>query len=122
MVNPVTTLGRNGIQDWLIQRLSAVVLLAYFLFLTVFFLTHPAPSFTEWQGLFHAPWMRFFSTLALLSLALHAWIGLWSVTTDYLTERTLGHRATVLRLSVQFGIALLLLAYLGLGLSTLWGI
>ena len=122
MVNPVTNLGRSGVQDWLIQRFSALVLLAYFLFLATFFLIHPGLNFAEWQALFDAAWMRLFSTLALLSLVLHAWVGLWGVTTDYLNERALGQHAIVLRLSVQFGVALLLFAYLILGLGTVWGI
>ena len=42
--------------------------------------------------------MRIFSLLALLSLAHHAWIGLWAVFTDYLTERLMGATGNVLRL------------------------
>ena len=43
----------------------------------------------EWKALFEQTWMRIFSLLAILSLAAHAWIGMWAVLTDYLTERLL---------------------------------
>ena len=122
MVTAVTNLGRSGLYDWLVQRASAVVLLVYFLFLGIFLLTRPELSFAEWRGLFLSSWMRLFSTLALLSLALHAWVGLWAVTTDYLTARTLGRWGTVLRLLAQAGVMLLLFFYLVLGLSALWGV
>jgi hypothetical protein len=33
-----------------------------------------------------------------LSLAAHAWIGMWGVLTDYLTERLMGPKGNVLRI------------------------
>ena len=35
MVTAVTSFGRSGVSDWLVQRVSAVILLAYFLFIGV---------------------------------------------------------------------------------------
>ncbi|RLA58972.1 MAG: succinate dehydrogenase, hydrophobic membrane anchor protein, partial [Gammaproteobacteria bacterium] len=32
MVTAVTNLGRSGLYDWLMQRVTAVILLAYFLY------------------------------------------------------------------------------------------
>ena len=34
MVNSVTNLGRSGVYDWVIQRLSAVIMAVYTLFQT----------------------------------------------------------------------------------------
>ena len=73
-----TSFGRNGIADWIAQRLSAVILTAYTLFLTAYFLTNPAIDFPTWQALFHQLWMKIFTLLALLSVAVHGWIGLWA--------------------------------------------
>jgi hypothetical protein len=39
--------------------------------------------------------MKVFTLMAALSLAAHSWIGLWSVFTDYLTERMLGPKGNV---------------------------
>ncbi len=114
-VASASSFGRTGVQDWLVQRLSAVVLLAYTLFLVIFFLRHPQLSYMEWRELFATSAMRLFSVLALLALASHAWIGLWAVTTDYLTTRLLGSRATLLRLLAQCAVLLLIFGYLGVG-------
>ena len=62
-----------------------------------------------------------FSVLALLSLVVHAWIGMWTVSTDYLTVRLLGPKATGLRLVFQGGYALVLFVYLVWGVQILWG-
>lgn len=36
MVASVTSLGRSGVYDWLVQRVSAIVLAVYFVFLLGF--------------------------------------------------------------------------------------
>jgi succinate dehydrogenase / fumarate reductase membrane anchor subunit len=48
--------------------------------------------------------MRIFSYWLLLSLAAHAWIGMWTVFTDYLTVRQMGA-------SANFFVCLLKLAW-----------
>jgi succinate dehydrogenase / fumarate reductase membrane anchor subunit len=106
---------KNGLRDWLTQRVTSVILAAYVLFLAGFFLTHSSVDFFGWQDLFANNWMRVFSVLALLSLALHAWVGLWTVTTDYV-------KPVAVRLAVQVVIILALAAYFFWGVEILWGI
>jgi succinate dehydrogenase / fumarate reductase membrane anchor subunit len=55
--------------------------------------------------------MKVFTLMAALSLAAHSWIGLWSVFTDYLTERMLGSKGNVIRLVSQLGASLALVGY-----------
>ncbi|TCO77814.1 succinate dehydrogenase subunit D [Chromatocurvus halotolerans] len=119
MVKVVTSFGRSGVSDWLVQRVSAVILLAYFLFVAWVLLA--GVSYTEWKGLFEATWMRVFSLMALLSLGAHAWIGMWSVLTDYLTERMLGSKGNVLRILAQLLTTLALFVYVVWGVQILWG-
>jgi len=121
MVTAVTNLGRSGLSDWLVQRVSAVVLLAYTLFMAYYLLANPDLQYEQWQALFECTAMRVFSLLALLSLVSHSWIGLWGISTDYLTERMLGARGNVLRWLVQAAGALLLFTYLVWGIQVLWG-
>lgn len=83
MVNSVTSLTRNGLKDWFIQRLSAVILGVYSLFLIGFIIGHNPLTYAVWYSLFHNVWMRAFTILALLSLVAHAWVGIWTVLTDY---------------------------------------
>ena len=121
MVNSVTNLGRNGLADWLVQRVSGVVLLAYMLVVGFYLLcSGPDLSYEQWSGYFDSTFMRVFSTAAVLSIVSHAWIGLWSVSTDYLTERLMGGRATVLRLAFQAASAVVLFTYLVWGIQILW--
>ena len=121
MVTAVTTMGRNGLADFVIQRVSAIVLGAYTIFMVAYLLANPDLTYTQWQELFGQLWMRIFSLAALISVAAHAWIGLWSVVTDYLTERLLGPKALVLRLLALGIYALVTLCYLVWGIEILWG-
>lgn len=121
MVTSVTSFGRSGLYDWLIQRVSAVVLAAYTLFLTAYLIMNPELTYEQWSDLFSQLWMRVFSLAALLSFVTHAWIGLWSVVTDYLTERLLGAKATVLRIFAQIILGGVSVTYLVWGVEILWG-
>jgi len=109
MVTSVTSFSRTGLSDWLIQRVTSLVLLAYFL-LNAYQLTGSV-DYTSWRALFDQTWMKVFTLMAALSLVAHAWIGLWSVFTDYLTERMLGPVGNVIRLVCQLGASLSLVGY-----------
>lgn len=122
MVTAVTSFGRSGLYDWLIQRVSAVVMAAYTFFITGFILTTPELTYDIWSSLFDQLWMRIFTLATLLSIAAHAWIGLWAVLTDYLTNRLMGAKATVLRLFAQLGLGLVTLTYMVWGIEILWGL
>jgi succinate dehydrogenase / fumarate reductase membrane anchor subunit len=119
MVTSVTSFGRSGLSDWLLQRVSGVILLAYFLFILAAVVG--GVDYASWRALFDQVWVKVFSLMALLSLAAHAWIGLWSVLTDYLTERLMGTTGNVLRISLQLLISLALFIYVVWGVQILWG-
>ncbi|MDW7746755.1 succinate dehydrogenase, hydrophobic membrane anchor protein [Halomonas sp.] len=114
MVTNITNLGRSGLSDWLLQRVSAVILALYTLFIVGFLLFNPGLDYAAWSGLFSATWMRIFSLLAFISLAAHAWVGLWTVTTDYL-------KSTGVRVAVQLIIILAIFVFLVWGITVLWG-
>lgn len=120
MVTAVTNLGRSGVYDWLMQRVSAVILLAYFLYVGAVLIG--GIDYVEWKALYSQTWMRVFSLLALLSLGAHAWVGLWTVFTDYLTERTLGAAGNLLRFGAQCISAIILFTYTVWGIQILWGL
>lgn len=121
MVTSVTSLGRNGLYDWLIQRVTAVVIGVYAIGMLGFLLAQPDLDYSTWLALMGSAPMRIMNTLLMFSVAAHTWVGLWSVTTDYLTGLTLGKAATSVRLVVQMVIALLLLVYVLWGLLMIWG-
>ncbi|OEY67396.1 succinate dehydrogenase, hydrophobic membrane anchor protein [Marinobacter sp. X15-166B] len=115
MVSSVTNLGRSGVYDWLIQRVTAYVLAVYTIFLLGFVVANPGMDYETWSGLFSQTWFRIFSLLALLSTGGHAWVGLWTVTTDYI-------KATAIRFLVQAACGLAMFVYLAWGVQILWGL
>src|SRR5262245_5682866 len=84
MVDNVLSLTNQGLRDWLVQRVTAILLGIYMLFILGFILFHPQMQFDEWQMLFSHSWVKVFSFLVLFSLILHAWVGMWTVFTDYI--------------------------------------
>ncbi len=121
MVTQVTSLSRNGVSDWVIQRVSALVLAAYTLFVFGFVVLNPGMDFATWSGFFDNTGTQVFTMLAVLSTGAHAWIGMWTIGSDYLREHTLGSRATTLRFIYQIGCVLIIAAYLIWGINILWG-
>lgn len=122
MVTNVTNLSRSGLYDWMAQRVSAVVLAAYFLFLIIYLVVHPGLQYAQWHALFSAMWMRIFSLLALVALGAHAWVGMWTIATDYLTPMAFGKSATTIRFLFQAVCGVAMFAYFVWGVQILWGI
>lgn len=121
MVNSVTGLGKNGVSDWVLQRLSAVILGVYSIGLLGYLVLTPDLDYAQWSALFGTTWMRIATLLALISLCAHAWVGMWTVYTDYLTGLALGKKATAVRLFVQGASVILIFIYLVWGIQILWG-
>ena len=121
MVTNASSFGRSGVYDWVIQRVSAVILAAYTFCMLGTFIMNPDMDYEQWRALFANFAMRIFSLLALLSLCAHAWIGMWTISTDYLTGAMLGAKATVIRFLFQTGCVLLWFVYLVWGIQILWG-
>ena len=122
MVTNVTNFSRSGLYDWMAQRVSAVVLGAYFLFLLGYLVTNPELTFADWKELFAQNWMRIFTLLALLAVSVHAWVGMWTITTDYLTPMAIGKAATIVRFLVQAFCGMLMFVLFVWGVQILWGI
>ena len=120
MVTAVTSMGRSGLYDWLMQRVTAVILLAYSLYVGCVLIG--GIDYADWKELYSQTWMRIFSLLALLSLGIHAWVGLWAVFTDYLTERMLGSIGNKLRFLAQVVSAVIMFTYVVWGIQILWGL
>lgn len=122
MVTTVTSLGRSGLSDWLIQRISAVVMTAYLIFVLVYFYSNPELNYQQWVELHSLLSMRIFSLLTILSIAAHGWIGMWCVLTDYVTVRLLGPKATAIRMILQLAMIAITLLYVIWAIDILWGI
>ena len=120
MVTNVTSFGRSGLSDFILQRVSAVVLGAFGLCVAGWFALHPHGGHAAFAAWFSSPAMVVFATLSVAALVAHAWIGMWTVGTDYLRPHYFGSAATVVRLVYQGATALLLFLYLVWALSVIW--
>jgi succinate dehydrogenase / fumarate reductase membrane anchor subunit len=83
MVKSVLGVNHQGLRDWLIQRVSAIMMAVYFSGLFYFFATHYDLAYYDWHELFTHLWMKVATLLVVASLLIHAWIGMWTVYTDY---------------------------------------
>lgn len=115
MVDNVLSLSTKGIRDWIIQRITAIIIALYAFFILGFIILHPQMQFDEWQMIFSYGAVKIFSLLVLFSLILHAWIGIWTVCTDYL-------KSAYVRLILLVLIAILFFSCLAWGVVILWGI
>ena len=122
VVTSVTSLGRSGLSDWVLQRLSAVVLGAYGLCVVGFFVTADSLDHAALTGFFGSLPLQLFTTLAVLSLAAHAWIGMWTIGTDYVRRHYFGRAHTVFLAAYQMVCLTAIFVYVLWPLSVVWGL
>ncbi len=114
MVNRVVVGAHYGLRDWLIQRISAVVMAVYSLFMAVYLLMQPRLDYDVWTELFSSLVMRTFTLLFLMCLFYHAWIGMRSIVMDYV-------KPAGLRLAIHVLVILASLLYTIWSVQILWG-
>jgi succinate dehydrogenase / fumarate reductase membrane anchor subunit len=112
----------TGPSDWIIQRITSVLMLAYTIFLVGYVLANPALTFGQWSELNSLLSMRLFTLVTISAVAYHAWIGMWCVLTDYVTVRLIGPKANGLRKVLQSGLGFILLLYVVWTIKILWGL
>ncbi|ERL55702.1 Succinate dehydrogenase hydrophobic membrane anchor protein [Psychrobacter aquaticus CMS 56] len=120
-IKSATGLTGSGSRDWIVQRISAVVLAVYSVVLLGFFLIHGDVTYLEWSSFMTSLPMRLFSLVAVLALAGHAWVGMWTVFTDYITSGKMGESAPKLRLVLQTLMIIAILVFLFWGIMIFWG-
>ena len=120
MVTQVTSFGRSGVSDWLMQLTTAIILVAYLIFIAGYLILNADVTYDQWKALFDSTPVKAFTSLTILAIVVHAWIGLWAVSTDYMTSRMMGAKATFIRLGFQAAYSLVLFYYLIWGFQILW--
>ena len=86
----------GGLPAWLVQRLSAIFMLIFTLFVLVHFLVEPPHSYDAWRGWVGHIGVSAASGVFIAALLAHAWVGLRDVTLDYVAP--LAARVAVLSL------------------------
>ena len=122
MVTQVTSLTRSGLSDFVIQRVTAVILALYTLCVLGFFLVTPGVSHGQLIAYLGSSAMQVFSTLMVLSTAAHAGIGMWTIGTDYIRPHYFGSHATAFRLFYQSGVIGFLFIYVAWALQLFWSL
>jgi succinate dehydrogenase / fumarate reductase, membrane anchor subunit len=122
VVTQVTSFSRSGLSDFVVQRVTAVIIGLYALCVLAFFVANPTVSYDVLTSFFGSAWMKIFSTLAVLATAAHAWIGMWTVGTDYIRAHYFGAHATTLRVIYQLACLTTLFIYVAVGLQIFWRI
>lgn len=115
MVNRPVIGAHYGLRDWLVQRITAVVLLVYVLGMLDFLLFSCGASFDAWKALFATTWVRVLTTVSMLALLWHAWIGVRDIWMDYV-------KPTGLRVALHTLTALWLIGSLVYMIKVVWGV
>ncbi|RTR39473.1 succinate dehydrogenase, hydrophobic membrane anchor protein [Shewanella canadensis] len=115
MVTNAASLGRSGVHDFILIRASAIILACYTIFLVGFVACSSPLTYDAWHGLFSALSMKVFTLLALVSVLIHSWIGIWQVLTDYV-------KPLALRGVLQFVFVVAAFSYLAAGILIVWGV
>jgi succinate dehydrogenase / fumarate reductase membrane anchor subunit len=114
MMNRVVVGAHYGLRDWLIQRVTAVVMAVYSVALIGYLLWQPYLDYDVWTGLFSSLTMRTFTLLFLLSVFYHAWIGVRDIVMDYV-------KPAGVRLVIHTLVILALILYVIWSVQILWG-
>lgn len=114
MVNRIVVGAHYGLRDWLIQRVSAVIMAAGSIALAIYLLLHPHLGYDGWTALFSSTAVRSFALLFLLSLYYHAWVGVRDIAMDYV-------KPAGVRLAIHVLVILALLLYAIWSVQILWG-
>jgi succinate dehydrogenase / fumarate reductase, membrane anchor subunit len=102
-----------GWRDWLLQRLTAAVMLLYTLFFVGVLVTLPNVDYVHWRALWQLPLMRYATLLFVIATLLHAWIGVRNIFMDYVKD-------TGVRLTLYVLAVLALVVYGLWALQILW--
>lgn len=117
MVKRIVVGAHYGIKDWIIQRVTAVVMAIYTVVLALAILSLDEYTQASWQGLFSEGYlglyMRYVTFLFILSVIYHTWIGIRDIWMDYI-------KPTGVRLVFHALTALALVGYAGWAVRILW--
>ncbi|MBT0586482.1 succinate dehydrogenase, hydrophobic membrane anchor protein [Alteromonas oceanisediminis] len=115
MVTSQASIKRNGVQDYVSLRGTAIIIALFSFYMAWFFITTDNITFQVWTQLFSSIAMKVFTFAALLSVMIHVRIGMWQVLTDYV-------KSTGLRAFIQYVLNLIAFAYVAVGVFVLWGV
>ena len=102
-----------GLRDWLAQRITGVVMALFTLAVIVQVLLPGEMGYDKWAGMFSRQWMKVLTFTVIVSLLVHAWVGVRDIWMDYV-------KSVGLRLTLQVVTIVWLVACAGWAIQVLW--
>jgi succinate dehydrogenase / fumarate reductase membrane anchor subunit len=84
----------TGLRAWVVQRISAIYLAIFLVYVVAALLLAPPAGYAEWHAWLGAPAMVVATQLFFVALLLHVWVGLRDILIDYVPVTAL--RVTLL--------------------------
>lgn len=104
-----------GMRLWLSQRLTALFMAFYILFLLSLLAIIQPSGHAAWHAFIAPIWFRVATLVFFMCLFMHAWLGVADVLKDYVFNKTL-------RAYMQMGVDFLLVIYLVWASIILWNV
>lgn len=73
----------TGLRAWLVQRMSAVYMLFFIIFLLTHFILDPPKSYPLWRDWMLSPNVSIATSVFFAALLAHTWVGIRDVIMDY---------------------------------------
>ena len=102
-----------GLRDWLAQRITAVLMALFTVVLIAQMLYGPKLGYERWSAIFSAQWMKVLTFVVIVSLAVHAWIGMRDIWMDYV-------KPVGVKLALQTATLVWLVGCAGWAVQVLW--
>jgi succinate dehydrogenase / fumarate reductase membrane anchor subunit len=103
-----------GLRDWLVQRVTAVLMTLFTLLVLAQVLFTRGPiGYESWAGIFAPQWMKVITFAVIIALIWHVWVGMRDIWMDYI-------KPVWLRLSLQVFTLVWLVGCAGWALQVLW--
>jgi len=75
--------GLQGLRPWIIQRISAVFMTVFVVYISIVLMTNNPLNSADWSAWVAIPYNNIFIGLFLISVLWHAWIGIRDIVLDY---------------------------------------
>jgi succinate dehydrogenase / fumarate reductase, membrane anchor subunit len=103
-----------GLGAWLLQRLTAVVMLVYTVFMVAYIVWCAPQGYADYKAMLSGQFIRLFTMFFIVALLYHAWVGMRDIVMDYIKK-------TSQRLTLTTVVGAALVFYLIWSVSILWG-
>ena len=110
----------SGTNEFIIIRACALLMSIYIIYLVYFIVSTPVVDYMTWKDFFEGFLTRIFSSMFLISFAIHTWLGTWAIGTDYFTPARLGGLSKIVYSSYRLFCALLITVVLIWSFIIIW--